>query len=50
MVKENGTVEIQALDAIDLAKFLHGEDWEKTISIRTNDKYIRPNLHGVSYG
>ena len=36
--------------AIDLAKLLYGEDWENTVSIRTNDKFIRPNLHGISYG
>jgi hypothetical protein len=35
--------------AVDLAKFLYGESWEKTVSIRSNDKFIRPNLHGISY-
>lgn len=35
--------------AIDLAKLLYGEDWEDEISIRTNDKFIRENLHGMTY-
>lgn len=36
--------------AIDLAKLLYGEDWENIISIRTNDKFIRQNLYGMTYG
>lgn len=35
--------------AIDLARLLYGEDWEQKVAVRTNDKFIRPNLHGVSY-
>jgi len=36
--------------AIDLARLLYGPEWEENISIRTNDKYIRDNLYGVTYG
>lgn len=36
--------------AVDLAKLLFGDDWESTVSIRTNDKFIRPNLNGMTYG
>ena len=36
--------------AVDLAKLLYGEDWENVVSIRTNDKFIRQNLHGMTYG
>lgn len=35
--------------AIDLAKLLYGENWKDKISIRTNDKFIRENLHGITY-
>lgn len=34
---------------VDIAKLLFGEDWESKIAVRTNDKFIRQNLHGVSY-
>ncbi|MBP6044656.1 MAG: hypothetical protein WAT72_04675 [Microgenomates group bacterium] len=34
---------------VDLAKLLYGDNWEEEVSIRTNDKFIRQNLHGISY-
>ncbi|PIR80276.1 MAG: hypothetical protein COU25_00960 [Candidatus Levybacteria bacterium CG10_big_fil_rev_8_21_14_0_10_35_13] len=34
---------------VDVAKLLFGEDWESSIAVRTNDKFIREGLQGVSY-
>lgn len=34
---------------VDLARLLYGENWEEIISIRTNDKFIRENLCGITY-
>lgn len=34
---------------VDLAKLLFGDGWEDAVSIRTNDKFIRKNLDGVTY-
>lgn len=35
---------------LDLAELLFGEDYENRMAMRSNDKYIRPNLRGLSYG
>lgn len=34
---------------VELAELLFGEDYENKMAMRSNDKYIRPNLNGVSY-
>lgn len=34
---------------VDIAKLLFGDDWESQVAVRTNDKFIRENLHGLSY-
>jgi len=35
---------------LDLAELLFGEDYESKMAMRSNDKYIRPNIKGLSYG
>lgn len=35
---------------LDLAELLFGEDYENKMAMRSNDKYIRPNIKGLSYG
>lgn len=34
---------------VDLARLLYGENWEEIVSVRTNDKFIRENLYGITY-
>ncbi len=34
---------------VELAKLLYGDNWEEVVSVRTNDKLIRQNLHGITY-
>lgn len=34
---------------LDLAELLFGEDFENKMAMRSNDKYIRANLDGISY-
>lgn len=34
---------------VDTAKLLFGSDWEAQVAVRTNDKFIRHNLYGLSY-
>lgn len=34
---------------VELAKLLYGDNWEELVSIRTDDKFIRQNLNGVTY-
>ncbi|HEV2339349.1 MAG TPA: hypothetical protein VGT05_01120 [Patescibacteria group bacterium] len=34
---------------VDLAKLLYGPNWEELVSIRTNDKFIKQNLNGITY-
>lgn len=34
---------------VDIAKVLFGDEWESKIAFRTNDKFIRPNLNGITY-
>lgn len=34
---------------LELGELLFGEDYESKIAMRSNDKYIRPNLAGLSY-
>lgn len=35
---------------LDLAELLFGEGFEDKMAMRSNDKYIRPNIKGLSYG
>ncbi|OGH14163.1 MAG: hypothetical protein A2860_02280 [Candidatus Levybacteria bacterium RIFCSPHIGHO2_01_FULL_37_33] len=34
---------------LDLAKLLFGDNYEDKMAMRSNDKYIRPNMKGLSY-
>lgn len=34
---------------LDLAELLFGEDYKNKMAMRSNDKYIRPNIKGLSY-
>ncbi|MBI2622846.1 MAG: hypothetical protein HYW64_02010 [Candidatus Levybacteria bacterium] len=34
---------------LDLAELLFGEDYETKMAMRSNDKYMRPNIQGLSY-